>query len=123
MAIIRKGDKVAEAKLRDRAFQEDLDKFARNKKTLEKTPAGKRADRIHDKKGVNGASSAVYGERKAKDMTGPVSGSALAAKKDIKAGNKKRTVAREGSGIIEKGKLVKGGNEALKAKLDSKGKK
>jgi hypothetical protein len=119
MAIIRKGDKKAEGKLRLRASQEKLDKIDRFIKTSEDTPAGKRARKVSTDKGVTGASDAVFGNRRAKDMDGPVSGSALAAKKAIKG----RSALRKGAGVIEKGKLIKGGSEALKNKLDDKAKK
>ena len=91
MAIIRKGDKAAEAKLKERARKESSAKFARNMKSTntllsdKPTRSERYAKKTEDKKGISGARTVVYGKatdvRKAKPGSiGPVSGSDLAIK-------------------------------------------
>ena len=111
MAIIRKGDKKAEAKLRSRAIDQSARRINASDKT--KTKAGlsfinksKTAitsdpSKIMVSKGKDGKVTAKYhGE----DFEGPVSGGAISKKKS----DVKRAVKRYGSGVIKGGKVVKG---------------
>ena len=111
MAIIRKGDKEAERKLKERAKKEN--KFDTNFTT--KDPRYIKVSK--DEKTGKTTASGLDGYR-----SGPVSGKSIA-----KAKQSKERIAsartRGGSGVIQSGKLVKGGNVELKDNLDAKGKK
>jgi hypothetical protein len=119
MAIIRKGDKEAEHKLNLRAIAQSGNRNkASDKKTTKaglsfinknKTAITVDPSKIMVSKDKSGKSSANYRG----DFKGPISGSAIASSK----ASKKRTLERQGSGVIQSGRLVKGGGVARIAGL------
>ena len=125
MAIIRKGDKEAEHKLNLRAIAQSRNRaLSSDKKTTKaglsfvnksKTAITSDPSKIMVSQDKSGKSSANY--RGA--FTGPISGSAVASSK----ASKKRTLERQGSGVIQSGRLVKGGGVARIAGLANNVKK
>jgi hypothetical protein len=124
MAIIRKGDKVAEDKLKVRAAWE------RTKDTNYTAKDPSRIDvQANPKTGKTKATrfaTTRTGILKKTRATGPVSGKSVAQRAKLDKTNKpfkESAKAKSGSGIIQSGKVVKGGNIALKSKLEDKDKK
>lgn len=117
MAIIRKGDKKAESKLRSRAIDQSVRRANASDKTTNKaglsftnkskTSITSDPSKIMVSKDKNGKVTAKY---RGEDFKGPVSGGAISQKKS----DVKRAVKRYGSGVIKGGKVVKG--EVLKKK-------
>lgn len=120
MAIIRKGDKEAEAKLKERAKAQNSGKKKTNNTSndpsrikVSATDKGKSKARTFD---------LDFSKERAvefKEYKKPVSGRAVADKRAEKKASTRLTPL-VGSGVIEKGKLIKGGNSALKDSLDKK---
>jgi len=115
MAIIRKGDKEAEKGLRARAKEQKENRKSASDNA--KDSAGlvnTRGIKIDPK--TNSAYTLELGDPITKDafkitrkkFSGPVSGSAVARGNNLK----KKAVSRGGSGVIQSGKVVKGGDMA-----------
>lgn len=113
MAIIRKGDKKAEAKLKERALTQSIARIkasdlrknkaglsymSKDEKTISSDPA-----RIKVKRNEDGKTTATVGNIIPREFEGPVSGGRIAASKTYK----KKTLEKKGSGVISKGKKVK----------------
>jgi len=119
MAIIRKGDKAAELQLKIRAIKQstrrmDASDSRKTKAGLAFTNKSKTAitsdpSKIMVSKDKSGKVSATY---RGEPFEGPVSGGAISASKN----NKKKSLQRNGSGVIKGGKLVKG-SAALQASV------
>lgn len=125
MAIIRKGDKVAEDKLKARAKAEPKPHKHAGSILDPKTPRS-----VYIKKdSKTGKTTAqrvdISKDIKITNVKSPISGKKVAEArkytKDLKP-NAEFT-ARKGSGVIQSGKLVKGGSKSLEESLDKKGKK
>lgn len=121
MAIIRKGDKAAEAALKKRAEEQGSSRPKRD--------SGKNPSRIKvssDKK--TGKSKAVTLDMSDNDVhpkkyTKPITGKSVAAERVVekRVGNAmKDATTNLGSGVIKKGKLIKGGNSTLGDSLKEK---
>ena len=116
MAIIRKGDKVAEAELKDRAKEQEK---GRKSKTFTDKDPGRIAVSKDSKSGKAKATTMNIDKRAkfhTKKYTKPVSGRDVA---DSSATRKTATKSA-GSGVIQSGKLVKGGNYSLENELERK---
>lgn len=119
MAIIRKGDKVAEAKLKARAEEQDK---GRKSKTFTSKDPGRIKVSKDSKSGKAKATTMDVDMSKSpskfhtKKYTKPVSG------RDVADSSAARTSSSRfgGSGVIQSGKLVKGGNPRLGDELDRK---